>query len=45
VWGWFCCVSDIRSGVPAQDQPVPFLDEQASGPNPWKAIFVSRALL
>jgi translation initiation factor IF-1 len=29
-------VSDIRSGVPAQDQPVPFLDEQASGPNPWK---------
>jgi translation initiation factor IF-1 len=42
VWGWFCCVSNVRSGVPAQDQPVPFLDEQASGPDPWKAISVPR---
>jgi translation initiation factor IF-1 len=35
-------VSHVRSGVPAQDQPVPFLDEHASGPDPWNAISVSR---
>jgi translation initiation factor IF-1 len=26
----------------AQDQPAPFLDEQASGPDPWNTISVSR---
>ncbi|HET9523711.1 MAG TPA: hypothetical protein VFO90_05730 [Terrimicrobiaceae bacterium] len=34
VVGWFCCASDFRSGVPAQDQPVPFLDEQPSDLDP-----------
>jgi hypothetical protein len=32
VVGWFCCVSDFRSGVPAQDEPVPFSTNKRQNP-------------
>ena len=45
VWRMVLLRVRFRSGVPAQDLPVPFLDEQASGPDPWNAISVSRTFI